>query len=79
MYPTPDFAYLNKSPQLINYLRVRECRIGFFTNTHTRWPHNERETLVMHEAKNECFMNDFELIVWTARACTCKKTQIESL
>ena len=47
-----------------------------FTNTRTRWPHNEREifnTLQYARGVAECSIENFEFIVLSASACICKQ------
>ena len=44
-----------------------------FTNTRTRWPHNEREISNTARGVAECSIENFEFIVLPASACTCKQ------
>ena len=44
-----------------------------FTNTRTRWPHNEREIFNTARGVAECSIENFEFIVLPASACICKQ------
>ena len=44
-----------------------------FTNTRTRWPHNEREIFNTARGVAECSIENFEFIVRPASACICKQ------
>ena len=44
-----------------------------FTNTRTRWPHNEREIFNTARGVAECSIENFEFIVRSASACICKQ------
>ena len=44
-----------------------------FTNTRTRWPHNEREIFNAARGVAECSIENFEFIVLPASACICKQ------
>ena len=47
--------------------------IVLFTNTRTRWPHNEREIFNTPRGVAECSIENFEFIVLSASACICKQ------
>ena len=44
-----------------------------FTNTRTRWPHNEREIFNTARGVAECSIENFEFIVLPASASICKQ------
>ena len=44
-----------------------------FTNTRTRWLHNEREIFNTARGVAECSIENFEFIVRPASACICKQ------
>ena len=44
-----------------------------FTNTRTRWLHNEREIFNTARGVAECSIENFEFIVRPASACVCKQ------
>ena len=44
-----------------------------FTNTRTRWPHNEREIFNTARGYASCSIENFEFIVLPASACICKQ------
>ena len=44
-----------------------------FTNTRTRWPHNEREIFNTVRGVAECSIENFSFIVLPASACICKQ------
>ena len=44
-----------------------------FTNTRTRWPHNEREIFNTVRGVAECSIENFEFIVLPTSACICKQ------
>ena len=44
-----------------------------FTNTRTRWLHNEREIFNTARGVAECSIENFEFIVLPASACICKQ------
>ena len=44
-----------------------------FTNTRTRWPHNEREIFNTALGVAECSIENFEFIGLPASACICKQ------
>ena len=44
-----------------------------FTNTRTRWPHNEREIFNTARGVAECSIENFAFIVLPASACICKQ------
>ena len=51
-----------------------------FTNTRTRWPHNEREILNTARGEAECSIENFEFIVLPARVrIFVNKTRTNSL
>ena len=44
-----------------------------FTNTRTRWPHNELEIFNTARGVAECSIENFEFIGLPASACICKQ------
>ena len=46
---------------------------ALFTNTRTRWLHNEREIFNTARGVAECSIENFEFIVRPASACICKQ------
>ena len=50
-----------------------------FTNTRTRWLHNEREIFNTARGVAECSIENFEFIVRPASACICKQNTHNSL
>ncbi len=44
-----------------------------FTNTRTRWPHNEQEIFNTARGGAECSIENFEFIVRPASACICEQ------
>ena len=63
----------SRQMEAIVYLWLETVVSVLFTNTRTRWPHNEREIFNTARGVTECSIENFEFIVLPASACICKQ------